>query len=140
MSLGVNLLRKLVRQAAQALGGEYDIEIVELHHREKVDAPSGTCLTLFQDICQELQQDSEEVGVYGRRGTKRRTAKEIGLHALRLGGVVGEHTVYFASPQERLQLTHIAQSRDAFAQGALRAAQWILTKDTGLYSMEDVLF
>lgn len=141
MSLGVNLLRRLVREASRALKEDFDIELVELHHHHKVDAPSGTCMTLYEDICHTLDRDPKQVGVYGRKGKPGpRTKEEIGLHALRLGGVVGEHTVYFCSEAERIELKHQAHSRDVFAKGAVRAAKWMAGKAPGFYTMEDVLF
>lgn len=141
MSLGVNLLRRLVRQAAQSLGDDFDIEIVELHHHHKIDAPSGTALTLYEDICETLDRDPKDTAVHGREGkTGKRSRKEIGLHALRLGDVVGEHTVYFCNEGEKIELKHTAHTRDAFAQGAVHAARWIAGKPVGLYSMENVLF
>ena len=140
MSLGVNLLRRLVRQAAQVLGDDFDIELVEAHHRHKKDAPSGTCRTLLEDICHVLGRDPE-VATFGRVGmTGERRREEIGVHVLRLGGVVGKHWVYFASESEGLTLIHWAESRDVFAKGALRAARWIVKQRAGLYSMEEVLF
>lgn len=132
-SLGVNILAELVRRAAEALGEEYDIEIVEMHHRRKKDAPSGTALMLANaagggDL------------VFGRHGeTGERPRGEIGVHALRGGGVFGDHTVVFAGEHERVELSHRAQDRAAFAAGAIRAAKWAAGAKPGLYSMRDVL-
>ncbi len=139
-SLGVNLLFSLVRQAARTLGLNYDIEIVETHHRLKKDAPSGTALGLARAAASGRGQDLDKVAVYGRHGiTGERPAGEIGIHALRGGDVVGDHTVLFAAPGERLELTHRASGRDVFAPGALKAAQWVAGRKPGLYDMQDVL-
>ena len=129
-SLGVTLLQKLVGEVARALGAAYDIELVELHHRHKLDAPSGTALLLAQAV---LDAAPEHTLRHGRHGKAARTSEEVGVHALRLGDVVGEHRVYFAGPGERVELAHIATSRDTFARGALRAARWIVGKPPGRY-------
>ncbi len=140
MSVGVNLLFKLVSEAAQILGDEYDIEITEAHHRFKKDAPSGTASCLAEIIADSLGRNLETEARYGRQGiVGERTRKEIGIHALRIGDVVGEHTVSFGNIGERVELVHKAQSRDAFASGALRAAHFIHTAKPGLYDMQDVL-
>ncbi len=140
MSVGVNLAFRLLALMARALGDEYDVEITEIHHRTKKDAPSGTALRMAEVIAEALGRDLREVGVYGRRGlTGERGAREIGIHALRGGDVVGEHTVVFATPGERLELTHRAHSRDTFARGALRAVRFVAGAAPGLYSMQDVL-
>ena len=140
MSVGVNLLFQLARKVALALGNEYDIEIVEAHHRFKKDAPSGTAKQIAQIIADSLERDLEEVGVYGRKGqTGERSRGEIGIHAIRAGDIVGEHTVIFSNPGERLELIHRAHSRDTFARGALRAARFAAAAAPGLYSMIDVL-
>jgi 4-hydroxy-tetrahydrodipicolinate reductase len=140
MSLGVNLLAALVRQAAQALGEDFDIEIVEMHHRHKVDAPSGTALLLGEAAAKGRGIEWPSRSIRGRDGqTGPRPSGDIGFAALRGGSVVGEHTVIFAGPDERLELSHSAQSRDIFARGALKAAQWAFDKKPGLYSMADVL-
>jgi 4-hydroxy-tetrahydrodipicolinate reductase len=139
MSMGVNLLAALVRQAAQALGEDFDIEIVEMHHRHKVDAPSGTALLLGNAAAEGRGIDASR-SIHSRDGhTGPRPSGDIGFAALRGGSVVGEHTVIFAGPDERLELSHSAQSRDIFARGALKAAQWAFDKKPGLYSMADVL-
>lgn len=139
MSMGVNLLFKLVKEAAKALP-KFDIEIVEAHHNQKKDAPSGTANKLAEIVCKELNRDLSKVGVYGREGiVGARTPDEIGIFSVRAGDIVGEHTVFFASTGERIELTHRAYSRDTFATGAIRAAKWIVTQKPGLYSMEDVL-
>ncbi len=140
MSLGVNILFKLVRDVAKTLKDEYDIEIVEMHHRFKKDAPSGTALKLAENAAEALGKDLNEVAVYGRQGhTGERKRGEIGIMSLRGGDVVGDHTVIFAGLGERIELTHKATSRDTFALGALRAAKWVIDKIPGLYTMEDVL-
>lgn len=140
MSLGVNLLFKLVAEAALALGDDYDIEITEAHHRFKKDAPSGTAVRLAEIAAETLDRDLADEARYGRHGiTGERTRKEIGIHALRIGDVVGEHTVSFGTIGERIELTHKAQSRDALAKGALRAAKFVLGAAPGFYDMQDVL-
>ncbi len=140
MSVAVNVAFSLLATMARALGDDYDVEITEVHHRFKKDAPSGTALRMAEVVAEALGRDLGEAGVYGRRGlTGERTKREIGVHALRSGDVVGEHTVSFGTLGERLELTHRAHSRDTFARGALRAAGWILERPPGLYSMRDVL-
>ena len=139
-STGVNALFWLTRKAAGILGPDYDLEIVEMHHRLKQDAPSGTAQTLAQILARARQQQLDEVARHGRQGvTGERTASEIGIHSVRGGDVVGDHTVIFATTGERLELTHKASSRDTFAGGALQAAQWVIGKPPGLYDMQDVL-
>ncbi len=140
MSVGINVLANLVRQAAEALGQEYDIEIVEAHHRFKMDAPSGTALQLGRAAAEGLGEHLDEVAVYGRNGmTGERPTGEIGIHAVRAGDIVGEHTVTFATLGERIELRHTAHSRDTFVRGALRAARYVADRPPGLYSMQDVL-
>jgi 4-hydroxy-tetrahydrodipicolinate reductase len=139
-STGVNTLFWLARKAAEILGPGYDLEIVEMHHRLKKDAPSGTALSLAQILTQVRQQQLSEVARYGRQGlVGERTAREIGIHSVRGGDVVGDHTVIFATNGERLELTHKAASRDTLANGALRAAVWVAQQKPGLYDMQDVL-
>jgi 4-hydroxy-tetrahydrodipicolinate reductase len=139
-SVGVNTLFWLTRKAAELLGDGFDLEIVETHHRLKKDAPSGTAKRLAQILATARALDSERDIAHGRHGlVGARPAKEIGMHAIRAGDVVGEHTVLFASNGERLELTHKASSRATFAAGALRAAQWLRDQRAGLYNMEDVL-
>ena len=133
-SLGVNVFWKLVADAAAALK-DYDIEIIEAHHNQKKDAPSGTALATVQAIKMAL---GEKEIVYGREGVMPR-GKEIGVHAVRGGDIVGDHTVLFAGPGERLEIKHQAHSRTAFASGAVRAADWVVGKEPGIYSMADVL-
>ncbi len=140
MSVGLNVLSGLVKAAAAALGPDYDVEVIEAHHRFKKDAPSGTALKLARDAADGLQRDLDEVAVYGRHGhTGERTASEIGLHAIRAGDIVGEHTVLFGALGEHVELRHSAHTRDTFARGALRAARFAAGKKPGMYSMEDVL-
>lgn len=139
-STGVNTLFWLTRKAAEILGPDYDLEIVEMHHRHKQDAPSGTARTLSEILAEVRGVQLAEAARHGRAGlVGARTAAEIGIHAVRGGDVVGDHTVMFATPGERLELTHKASSRDAFAHGALRAAGWVVAQPPGLYSMMDVL-
>ncbi|AEA33246.1 4-hydroxy-tetrahydrodipicolinate reductase [Hippea maritima] len=140
MSLGVNILFKLVEEVARTLKDDYDIEIVEMHHRFKADAPSGTALKLAEFAAKGIGEDLENIAIYGRKGlVGQRNSKEIGIMSLRGGDVVGDHTVIFAGLGERVELTHKASSRDTFARGALRAAKWVVDKVPGLYSMQDVL-
>ncbi len=139
-SLGVNLLLGLVRRAAEVLDDSYDAEIVEMHHRHKKDAPSGTALGLAQALAQGRRVDLDAEAIYGRHGiVGERPRGQIAVHALRGGSVVGDHTVIFAADEERVELTHKASSRAAFAKGALKAAQWLQGRDPGLYDMADVL-
>jgi 4-hydroxy-tetrahydrodipicolinate reductase len=140
MSVGVNLLLRLVREAAAHLGDEWDVEIVETHHRHKLDAPSGTAKALVEAVCAARGQESARVAVFGRgpeRGARR--PGEIGVHAVRMGENVGEHAITFASVAESLTLHHRAFSRGTFALGALRAARWVVGRTAGLYGMHDVL-
>ena len=139
-SVGVNLLFDLVGQVAAALGDDYDIEIVEAHHRFKKDAPSGTALRLAENICKATGREIAKDVVHGRQGiTEPRTQKEIGMHAVRAGDIVGEHTVTFCALGERIELTHRAHTRDTFARGAIRAARFLVGKEPGMYTMADVL-
>ena len=139
MSLGVNLLLSIAARTAQQLGDDYDIEILEAHHRFKKDAPSGTAKGLAQAICEATGKDMERDVVYTREGIDPRERGKITMQSLRMGDVVGEHTVYLAGLGERIQLGHVASSRDTFARGAIRAAQWLKGKPKGRYSMKDVL-
>ena len=139
-STGVNTLFWLTRKAAEILGPGFDLEVVEMHHRLKKDAPSGTATTLLEILGDVRKVQLDEVLRHGRQGiTGERTASEIGIHALRGGDVVGDHTVIFAANGERVELTHKASSRETFANGALRAAQWLVSQKAGLYDMQDVL-
>ena len=139
MSVGINVMLKVVADIAR-LVPNYDIEIVELHHNQKKDAPSGTAAKLFQVICEALGRNPAKTGVYGREGIiGARTKNEIGVLAVRAGDIVGDHTVYFAGSGERIEVTHRAHSRDTLASGALVAAQWVADKKPGLYDMQQVL-
>lgn len=140
-SLGVNLLVRIAGDVARALGPAFDVEIVEAHHNRKLDSPSGTALGIARSIADALGKDLATALRCGREGrTAKREAGEIGMHSVRLGNVIGEHTAHFASDFERIELTHKAQSREVFAAGALRAAKWIAGRAPGVYTMEDVLF
>ncbi len=139
MSVGVNLLREVVRELSRKLGSGFDIEVVEAHHRGKKDAPSGTALLLSRAAAEGRRQDLAEVAVYGREGVAPRKEGEIGVHAVRGGAVVGEHRVLFYSEAEEVEVAHRALSRRTFAEGALRAARFVLRAQPGLYSMRDVL-
>ncbi|MEO8877264.1 MAG: 4-hydroxy-tetrahydrodipicolinate reductase [Polyangiaceae bacterium] len=138
MSIGVHVLNVLAERAAKMLGNDFDIEIVETHHHRKVDAPSGTALTLAKNL--QNARNSESPLVHGRSGqVGARSPREIGMHAVRGGGVIGDHTVFFFGEAERIELTHRASSRDLFASGALRAASWVATKSPGIYGMRDMM-
>ncbi|HVM95255.1 MAG TPA: 4-hydroxy-tetrahydrodipicolinate reductase [Candidatus Acidoferrales bacterium] len=140
MSVGIAVLHRLVREAAIALGEGFDPEIVEMHHRMKVDAPSGTALALAKTLTGATKRDLTRDGVYGREGiVGQRTGREIGILALRGGDVIGDHTVIFAGLGERIELTHRAQSRDSLARGAVRAALWVADQPVGRYGIHDVL-
>ncbi len=140
MSIGVNLALKLLETAAAVLGDDVDIEIIEAHHRHKVDAPSGTALRMGEVIARELGRDLKQCAIYGREGhTGQRDRKTIGFATIRAGDIVGEHTVLFAGEGERLEITHKASSRMTFAKGAVRAARWLMGQPAGLYDMQDVL-
>lgn len=140
-SLGVQLMIDVVSGVAKALGPAYDIEIVESHHHHKADAPSGTALSLARSVCNSRDLPYPGSLRYGRQGTPgARNNKEIGMHSLRLGAVVGEHEVFFANETECLSIRHRAENRDVFASGAIRAAHWIIGREPGLYSLRDVLF
>jgi 4-hydroxy-tetrahydrodipicolinate reductase len=139
MSVGVNLLREVVRGLSAKLGEGYDVEVVEAHHRNKKDAPSGTALFLARAAAEGRGQDLDEVAVYGREGLSTRQQGEIGIHALRGGAVVGEHRLIFYSGGEEVEVVHRALSRRTFADGALRAAQFVANAEPGLYSVADVL-
>lgn len=139
-STGVNLCFKLLDLAARVLGNDVDIEICEAHHRHKVDAPSGTALSMGQIVADALGRDLDKVAVYGREGqTGARRDETIGFATIRAGDIVGDHTVMFAAEGERVEITHKASSRMSFARGAVRAAAWLSDKSPGLYDMQDVL-
>lgn len=140
MSVGVNVMFKVLDYVAGILGNDYDVEIVEAHHNLKKDAPSGTAVKMAQIISGKLARDLEQVGVYARKGMiGERTRNEIGLQTVRAGDIVGEHMVMFGGMGERLEFIHRAHSRDNFARGAILAAKWIVGKKNGLYDMQDVL-
>lgn len=139
-SVGVNLTFKLLELAAKTLNKGFDVEIIEAHHRHKVDAPSGTALSMGEVIAHTLGRDLKQCAVYGREGiTGERDPETIGFSTVRGGDIVGEHTVMFAGTGERIEIAHKASSRATFAQGAIRAAQWLMTQPVGLYDMQDVL-
>ncbi len=140
MSVGVNVCLKLLETAARVLGNDVDIEITEAHHRHKVDAPSGTALRMGEVVAKALGRDLKTSAVYSREGvTGERPRDKIGFSVIRAGDIVGDHTVLFAGGGERVEITHRAESRMTFANGALRAARWLMDKKTGLYDMQDVL-
>ncbi len=141
MSVGVNLCFKLLDIAARILGDNVDIEVIEAHHRHKLDAPSGTALRMGEVVADALGRDLKECAVYGRQGrsSEERDHKTIGFETIRAGDIVGEHTVMFADIGERLEITHKASSRMTFANGAVRAAAWLMQHDRGLFDMQDVL-
>jgi 4-hydroxy-tetrahydrodipicolinate reductase len=140
MSVGVNLCFRLLQLAAQVMGDDADIEIIEAHHRHKVDAPSGTALRMGEVVAEALGRDLKSVAVYGREGqTGARNRQSIGFETIRAGDVVGEHTVWFATEGERVEIAHKASSRMTFAKGAVRAAAWVAARQPGLHDMQDVL-
>lgn len=139
-STGVNLCFKLLDMAARVLGDDVDIEIYEAHHRHKVDAPSGTALSMGEVVASALGRDLKEVAVYGREGiTGARNRQTIGFATVRAGDIVGDHTVTFAADGERVEITHKASSRMSFARGAVRAAHWLADREAGMFDMQDVL-
>lgn len=140
MSIGVNLLLKVISDIASILGNDYDVEIIEAHHRLKKDAPSGTAIRMAEVIAHALGRDLDKVAVYGRKGIiGERKPQEIGMQTIRAGDIVGDHTVLFAGLGERVEITHRVHSRDTFAKGAVRAALWVVNQPRGLYDMQDVL-
>lgn len=140
MSVGMNLMFRIVQDVARVLGPEYDIEILEAHHRLKKDSPSGTAVKLGELIAGAMGRSLDQVGIYGRKGMiGERTKEEIGMQVVRAGDIVGEHTVLFGGVGERLEIIHRAHSRDNFARGAVKAALWIVNQPNGLYDMQDVL-
>jgi 4-hydroxy-tetrahydrodipicolinate reductase len=140
MSVGVNVLFTAVAAMAKALGEDYDIEVIEAHHRLKKDAPSGTALKLAEVLAKAMNRNLDEKGVYARKGLiGERKSGEIGIQTIRAGDIIGDHTVVFGGMGERIEVTHRAQSRDTFARGALRAACWAVKQQPGLYDMLDVL-
>lgn len=140
MSVGMNVMFKVVGEMAKLLGNDYDMEILEVHHRLKKDAPSGTAIHLARILAESVDRDLDRVGVYERKGLiGERTHEEIGIQTWRGGDIAGEHTVMFAGIGERLELTHRAHNRDNFARGAVKAALWVVHQNKGLYDMQDVL-
>lgn len=140
MSVGVNLICKVIGEMARTLGDEYDIEVIEAHHRLKKDAPSGTALKIAEVLAKAVNRDLGQVGVYARKGLiGERKKQEIGIQTIRAGDIVGDHTIIFGGMGERIEVTHRASSRDTFARGALRAARWVVRQPPGLYDMLDVL-
>jgi len=140
MSVGINLLYKVISEMAKTLGDEYDVEVIEAHHRLKKDAPSGTALRIAEVLAKAVGRDLNQVGVYARKGlVGERKKGEIGIQTIRAGDIVGDHTILFGGMGERIEVTHRASSRDTFAVGALRAAQWVVRQPPGLYDMMDVL-
>jgi len=140
MSVGVNLCFKLLDIAARVMGDEVDIEVIEAHHRHKIDAPSGTALRMGEVVADALGRDLKDCAVYGREGiTAERDRKTIGFETIRAGDIVGEHTVMFADIGERVEITHKASSRMTFANGAIRGAKWLMQQEKGLFDMQDVL-
>jgi 4-hydroxy-tetrahydrodipicolinate reductase len=140
MSVGVNVMFKIAQDMVRILGPDYDMEILEIHHNKKKDAPSGTALRLARILAETAGRDLERVGVYERKGMiGERTENEIGIQSLRAGDITGEHTIIFGGIGERLELTHRAHNRDNFARGALRAARWVINQPSGIYDMQDVL-
>ena len=140
MSVGVNVMFKVVADLARILGDDYDIEVIEAHHRMKKDAPSGTAMKLGQVLAEAVKRDFGQVGVFARKGLiGERSRREIGMQTIRAGDIIGEHTVLFGGIGERLEVTHRAHSRDNFARGAVRAARWVVGQKPGLYDMQDVL-
>ena len=140
MSVGVNLVYKVISEMAKTLGDEYDIEVIEAHHRLKKDAPSGTALKIAEVLAKAVSRDLNQVGVYARKGLiGERKKGEIGVQTIRAGDIVGDHTILFGGMGERIEVTHRASSRDTFAGGALRAARWVVQQPPGLYDMMDVL-
>jgi 4-hydroxy-tetrahydrodipicolinate reductase len=140
MSVGINLVYKIISEMAKTLGEDYDIEVIEAHHRLKKDAPSGTALKIADVLARAMNRDLTQVGVYARKGMiGERVKGEIGIQTIRAGDIVGDHTVIFGGMGERIEVTHRASSRDTFARGALRAARWVVRQPPGLYDMMDVL-
>jgi len=140
MSIGVNVMLKVIKDMAKILGDDYDIEIIETHHHFKKDAPSGTAVRLAQVLADALDRDMGEVGIYGREGiVGERPEKEIGIHAVRAGDIVGDHIVLFGGIGERLEVIHRAQSREPYVKGALRAAKWVINAPNGLHDISEVL-
>jgi 4-hydroxy-tetrahydrodipicolinate reductase len=139
MSVGVNMLFKMIAEMARTLHEDYDIEVIEAHHRLKKDAPSGTALKMAEVLAKAIGKDLEQAAVYTRKGMIERKRGEIGIQTIRAGDIVGDHTIIFGGMGERIEITHRAQSRDTFVRGALRAARWVVKQPPGLYDMLNVL-
>jgi 4-hydroxy-tetrahydrodipicolinate reductase len=140
MSMGINVLLKIIGKVAQALGDDYNLEIIDTHHNGKKDAPSGTALKLAEALASAKNWDLAKTGMYARHGIiGERPSKEIGIQTVRAGDIVGDHTILYGGPGERIEITHRAQNRDPFARGALRAAEWVVNQPPGFYGMADVL-
>jgi len=140
MSIGVNLCFKLLEMTSNVIGKDADIEIVEAHHRDKKDAPSGTAIRMGEIVAERTERDLKDCAIFGREGiTGPRNKNSIGFETIRAGDIVGDHTVIFATTGERVEITHKATSRKTFASGAVRAAQWLKNKEKGLFDMQDVL-
>jgi 4-hydroxy-tetrahydrodipicolinate reductase len=140
MSVGVNLCFRLIEVAARALGDDFDVEIIEAHHRHKIDAPSGTAVRMGEIVAAALGRDLASCAVYGREGrTGPRDSRTIGFETIRAGEIIGDHTLLFAGGGERIEITHRAENRSNFARGALRAAAWVATRERGVFDMQDVL-
>ena len=141
MSVGINVMLQAIELVAKVLGDDYDVEVIEAHHNQKVDSPSGTALTMAEVLAETLDRDLAEVGVYGRHGiVGKRTKKEIGIHAIRGGDLAGDHTVLFVGTGDRLEITHRGQNREPLARGAIRAARWVMDAPKGLHDIGEVLF
>jgi 4-hydroxy-tetrahydrodipicolinate reductase len=140
MSVGINVLLNTIGKIARSLGEQYNIEVIEAHHNKKKDAPSGTALKLAEALAEGMEWNLKEVGVYARHGiTGERKIREIGMQSIRAGDIIGDHTILLGGPGERIEITHRAHTRDTFALGALRAAEWVAQQPPGLYTMADVL-
>ena len=141
MSVGVNVMLQAIQLVAKALGDDYDVEVIEAHHNQKADSPSGTALRIAEVLAEALDRNLAEVGVYGRHGmVGARPEKEIGIHAIRGGDIAGDHTVLYAGAGERIEITHRAHTREAFAKGAIRSARWVVNAPKGLHDISEVLF
>ncbi|MDE0297770.1 MAG: 4-hydroxy-tetrahydrodipicolinate reductase [Candidatus Poribacteria bacterium] len=141
MSVGVNVMLQAIQLVAKALGDDYDVEVIEAHHNQKADSPSGTALRIAEVLAESLDRNLANVGVYGRHGmVGARQEKEIGIHAIRGGDISGDHTVLYAGSGERIEITHRAHTREAFAKGAIRAARWVVNAPKGLHDISEVLF
>ena len=141
MSVGVNVMLQAIQLVAKALGADYDVEVIEAHHNQKVDAPSGTAIRIAETLSSALDRSLPDAAVYGRHGiVGKRTEKEIGIHAIRGGDIAGDHTVLFAGAGERIEIVHRAHTPEAFAKGAIRAARWVVAAPVGLHGIEELLF